>query len=82
MIGVGESQLDQVLTKLRTTASATLEYQETPLWERGFARWAYLDLNQGPLPYQGSALTKLSYRPEGVELYQADSRSQSNVRSG
>jgi hypothetical protein len=26
-------------------------------------RWACLDLNQGPLPYQGSALTELSYRP-------------------
>src|SRR5699024_9530361 len=26
--------------------------------------WAYLDLNQGPLPYQGSALTVLSYTPE------------------
>ena len=25
--------------------------------------WAYEDLNLGPLPYQGSALTKLSYTP-------------------
>ena len=25
--------------------------------------WAHLDLNQGPLPYQGSALTELSYGP-------------------
>ena len=25
--------------------------------------WAHLDLNQGPLPYQGSALTGLSYGP-------------------
>src|SRR5687767_10811491 len=29
----------------------------------GWLEWAYLDLNQGPLPYQGSALTELSYRP-------------------
>ncbi len=26
-------------------------------------QWAHLDLNQGPLPYQGSALTELSYGP-------------------
>ena len=36
-------------------------------------RWAYLDLNQGPLPYQGSALTKLSYRPEGSGIVSARS---------
>ena len=30
---------------------------------RGSRRWAYLDLNQGPHPYQGCALTRLSYRP-------------------
>ncbi len=30
---------------------------------RGLHRWAYLDLNQGPHPYQGCALTRLSYRP-------------------
>jgi hypothetical protein len=29
----------------------------------GSREWACLDLNQGPLPYQGSALTELSYRP-------------------
>ena len=28
--------------------------------------WAYLDLNQGPHPYQGCALTKLSYTPVGL----------------
>ena len=27
--------------------------------------WACLDLNQGPLLYQSSALTELSYRPFG-----------------
>ena len=26
--------------------------------------WAQMDLNHRPLPYQGSALTKLSYGPE------------------
>jgi hypothetical protein len=26
--------------------------------------WAWMDLNHRPLPYQGSALTELSYRPE------------------
>jgi hypothetical protein len=26
--------------------------------------WAHLDLNQGPHPYQGCALTNLSYEPE------------------
>jgi hypothetical protein len=26
-----------------------------------------MDLNHRPLPYQGSALTELSYRPEGPE---------------
>jgi hypothetical protein len=25
--------------------------------------WAWMDLNHRPLPYQGSALTELSYRP-------------------
>ena len=25
--------------------------------------WAHLDLNQGPHPYQGCALTNLSYEP-------------------
>ncbi len=39
--------------------------------ERGIWLWAYLDLNQGPLPYQGSALTKLSYRPEGSGIVSA-----------
>ena len=39
--------------------------------ERGILSWAYLDLNQGPLPYQGSALTKLSYRPEGSGIVSA-----------
>ena len=32
----------------------------------GKFRWAYLDLNQGLLPYQGSALTGLSYRPDAA----------------
>ena len=42
--------------------------------ERGIRMlWAYLDLNQGPLPYQGSALTKLSYRPEGFGIVSARS---------
>ena len=31
----------------------------------GFGRWAHLDLNQGPHPYQGCALTGLSYGPDG-----------------
>jgi hypothetical protein len=30
-------------------------------------QWAWMDLNHRPLPYQGSALTELSYRPEGPE---------------
>src|SRR4029453_7726541 len=29
------------------------------------AAWAWLDLNQRPHPYQGCALTELSYRPKG-----------------
>ena len=29
----------------------------------GFVGWAWMDLNHRPLPYQGSALTELSYRP-------------------
>lgn len=33
--------------------------------------WAILDLNQGPHPYQGCALTKLSYRPKnGLSILQ------------
>jgi hypothetical protein len=28
--------------------------------------WAWMDLNHRPLPYQGSALTELSYRPAGI----------------
>ena len=27
-----------------------------------------MDLNHGPLPYQGSALTELSYSPEAIAL--------------
>ncbi len=34
---------------------------------KGSLQWACLDLNQGPHPYQGCALTRLSYRPEGQE---------------
>ena len=44
------------------------EREENPLWERVLLLWAYLDLNQGPLPYQGSALTKLSYRPQTIGI--------------
>ena len=30
--------------------------------------WGYLDLNQGPLPYQGSAANRLSYSPMAEEV--------------
>src|SRR5438105_15197447 len=30
------------------------------------SRWAWMDLNHRPHPYQGCALTKLSYRPDHV----------------
>src|SRR6185437_14936621 len=29
--------------------------------------WAWMDLNHRPLPYQGSALTRLSYRPQVLD---------------
>ena len=31
--------------------------------------WAHLDLNQGPHPYQGCALTNLSYGPVKPPCY-------------
>jgi hypothetical protein len=40
---------------------------EHSLLSGGWALWAWMDLNHRPLPYQGSALTELSYRPEGPE---------------
>jgi hypothetical protein len=36
------------------------------LLELGVYSWAWMDLNHRPLPYQGSALTGLSYRPPGI----------------
>ena len=48
-------------------ASALLSNGRNPLRRMGFLRWACLDLNQGPHPYQGCALTRLSYRPERQE---------------
>ena len=44
-----------------------LPYMEKHCRARSSGRWACLDLNQGPHPYQGCALTRLSYRPEGQE---------------
>ncbi len=37
--------------------------RRNPLCHKGTWWWAHLDLNQGPHPYQGCALTRLSYRP-------------------
>ena len=37
--------------------------KKKPPLTRGFRGWAWMDLNHRPLPYQGSALTGLSYRP-------------------
>lgn len=34
-----------------------IELPQSPL------KWAHLDSDQGPQPYQGCALTKLSYAP-------------------
>ena len=39
----------------------------------GTGLWAHLDLNQGPHPYQGCALTELSYGPEGVREFTTSS---------
>ena len=36
---------------LQSTRSSQLSYSPMIIW------WAYLDLNQGPRPYQGRALT-------------------------
>ncbi len=36
---------------------------EKPFRGKDFREWAHLDLNQGPHPYQGCALTGLSYGP-------------------
>ena len=38
---------------------------EIPCKQQGISAWAHLDLNQGPHPYQGCALTRLSYGPGG-----------------
>ena len=34
----------------------------------GGCLWAHLDLNQGPHPYQGCALTNLSYGPVPINI--------------
>ena len=40
----------------------------------GISGWAHVDLNHGPHPYQGCALTGLSYGPQGERLYQRPRR--------
>ncbi len=39
-------------------------------------KWAHLDSDQGPQPYQGCALTKLSYAPNDLinSIYQIHKR--------
>jgi hypothetical protein len=37
--------------------------EDGSLCATGSPEWAHLDLNQGPHPYQGCALTELSYGP-------------------
>ena len=46
-----------------------LKPRKKPSSCRDFSSWAHLDLNQGPHPYQGCALTNLSYEPEGGMLH-------------
>ena len=42
--------------------------------------WAHVDLNHGPHPYQGCALTGLSYGPSNGESYKPNSkREKSNL---
>ena len=58
-----------------------------PRFRRGFCLWAHLDLNQGPHPYQGCALTNLSYEPERMwmihqRLSSNPGRSERNIRLG
>src|SRR6185295_11055383 len=48
------------------------------------AGWAWLDLNQRPHPYQGCALTELSYRPGGRcrGLHHARRQAYAGLRKG
>lgn len=46
--------------------------------ESGLEQWAYQDLNLGPLPYQGSALTELSYTPSTAMNVTVRSRAGTN----
>jgi hypothetical protein len=39
---------------------------KSPGRNRGILMWAHVDLNHGPHPYQGCALTGLSYGPRLV----------------
>ena len=53
MITTGAAMMNSILEKQKGTTSA---------WLPGLDRlsnflWGYVDLNHGPLPYQGSALT-------------------------
>ena len=54
--------------------SAEHRQRRNPVRRKGFGLWAHLDLNQGPHPYQGCALTELSYGPEGPRVYQRPRR--------
>ena len=40
-----------------------------PAEVQGFSKWAQMDLNHRPHPYQGCALTELSYGPSGRAYY-------------
>src|SRR5688572_1476621 len=42
---------------------STVTMASSAMGEPSFREWAWMDLNHRPLPYQGSALTGLSYRP-------------------
>jgi hypothetical protein len=47
----------------RTPSIGEADHQKRPLsWH--FPLWAQMDLNHRPHPYQGCALTELSYGPE------------------
>ena len=57
-----------VWTILWTVAYRRVPVRDNPVYQshrdQVFRSWAHLDLNQGPHPYQGCALTRLSYGPE------------------
>ena len=84
------SGADSMRTRPHAKVISLPRDEENPLVRQGIYLWAHLDLNQGPHPYQGCALTGLSYGPSrppircviAVALMLRSSHSASAVAAG